>query len=58
VRVLLTSTSGSGHFQPLVPLIRAFRDRGDDVMVVVPAILATTLEEMGVEYRLGDEPTS
>jgi hypothetical protein len=27
-------------------------------MVVVPAKLATTLEEMGVEYRLGDEPTS
>jgi UDP:flavonoid glycosyltransferase YjiC (YdhE family) len=58
VRVLLTSTSGSGHFQPLVPLIRAFRDRGDDVMVVAPAALARTLEATGVEYRLGDEPTS
>ena len=58
MRVLFSSTSGSGHFQPLVPLLRAFRDRGDEVLVVVPSNLAATIEEMGVEYRLGAQPAT
>ncbi|MGH3732729.1 MAG: hypothetical protein ACRDVC_05045 [Acidimicrobiales bacterium] len=36
MRVLFTSTSGRGHYQPLRPLIAAFVERGDDVCVVVP----------------------
>jgi UDP:flavonoid glycosyltransferase YjiC (YdhE family) len=58
MRVLFASTSGSGHFQPLVPLIRAFVARGDEVSVVVPPALEEHLEGFDVAYRLGAEPAA
>jgi UDP:flavonoid glycosyltransferase YjiC (YdhE family) len=57
VRVLFTSTSGQGHFQPLLPIIRAFEERGDEVMAVVPPKLKETLESSGIAYRVGGQPS-
>jgi hypothetical protein len=34
MRVLVVSTSGAGHITPLVPLIDAFADAGDEVLVM------------------------
>jgi UDP:flavonoid glycosyltransferase YjiC (YdhE family) len=36
VRVLCSSSSGAGHFGPMVPFVRALQSRGDDVLVAVP----------------------
>ena len=57
MRVLFSSTSGQGHLQPLIPLIRAFEEQGHEVLTVVPASLANTLDGAGINCRLGDEPT-
>jgi hypothetical protein len=46
--VLFTSTSGRGHIQPLIPLIRAFE--------IAPSGLQKTLEEANFNFRLGQEP--
>ena len=35
MRVLFTSTSGLGHFYPLLPLMRAARAAGDEVLVAI-----------------------
>ena len=34
MRVVVSSTGGVGHVNPLIPLVHAMRDRGDDVLVV------------------------
>jgi UDP:flavonoid glycosyltransferase YjiC (YdhE family) len=39
VRVLITSTGGRGHFDPLLPFADALADRGDEVLLVVPPAL-------------------
>lgn len=56
MRVLFTSTSGQGHFQRLIPFIRSFRERGDEVLAVVPSKLATTVESLEIEFRLSADP--
>lgn len=58
MRVIFTSTSGQGHFQRLIPFIRACQERGDDVLAVVPAKLAAAVEPLTIEFRLSDEPDS
>jgi UDP:flavonoid glycosyltransferase YjiC (YdhE family) len=55
--VLFSSTSGQGHLQPLIPLIRAFEEQGHDVLTVAPASLANTLGGAGINFRLGNEPS-
>ncbi len=47
MRVLFTSTPGWGHIHPMMPLARAFADRGDDVAWAVTAGVATRLEREG-----------
>jgi UDP:flavonoid glycosyltransferase YjiC (YdhE family) len=56
MRVLASSTAGFGHFNPLVPLLEAFRRRGDDVIVVGPPSLASAVEDTGLPFRVGAEP--
>ncbi|MFF1647967.1 glycosyltransferase [Streptomyces sp. NPDC058240] len=56
MRVLFASTRGSGHFQPLVPLIDACTARGDDVLVVAPPALEALLAARKQPYRIGGEP--
>jgi len=54
--VLFASTSGRGHLQPLIPLIRAFEDAGHQTLVIAPPGLQKTLEEGNFSFRLGQEP--
>jgi UDP-glucoronosyl and UDP-glucosyl transferase len=56
VRILFTSVGRSGHFNPLVPLIDAAVARGDEVLVVTPPELESTLVGRGYPYRLGAAP--
>ena len=47
VRVLFTTTPGWGHIHPMVPLARAFADRGDEVAWAATADVAPRLEREG-----------
>jgi UDP:flavonoid glycosyltransferase YjiC (YdhE family) len=48
MRVLFTSTSGWGHVHPMVPLARAFGDRGDDVLWATGDEVCGRLERVGI----------
>jgi UDP:flavonoid glycosyltransferase YjiC (YdhE family) len=56
VRVLLTSTAGAGHFNPLVPVLEALERRNDEVLIVVPPGLEETVRASGYAFRIGAEP--
>jgi UDP:flavonoid glycosyltransferase YjiC (YdhE family) len=56
MRVLLASTAGAGHYNPLVPFAEAVRRRGDDVLFVVPPGLADTVRAAGLDHRIGADP--
>ncbi|MEO8694279.1 MAG: glycosyltransferase [Acidimicrobiales bacterium] len=49
MRVLFTSTPGWGHIHPMVPLGRAFLDRGDSVLWATGADSCGRLEQEGFE---------
>lgn len=44
MRILFSSTPQHGHLLPLLPLARAFRDRGDEVAVLTSASFGPMLE--------------
>ncbi len=48
MRVLVTSPATLGHLQPLVPLARALRDSGNEVLWAVPADGVAEVERRGV----------
>lgn len=52
MRVLVASTGGAGHFNPLVP----FAEAADEVLVVVPPELEATVAAAGLPYRIGGQP--
>jgi UDP:flavonoid glycosyltransferase YjiC (YdhE family) len=56
VRVLVASTGGAGHFNPVVPFVEALVRRGDQVLIVVPPELRATVEAMGRPFRVGAAP--
>jgi len=56
VRVLLASTGGSGHVGPLLPVLSALVERGNEVLLVVPPALAVTARATGQPYVLGKDP--
>lgn len=49
MRILFSSTPAHGHLLPLLPLARAFRDRGDQVAVLTAGAFAPLLEAEGIE---------
>jgi UDP:flavonoid glycosyltransferase YjiC (YdhE family) len=51
VRVLVTSTSGSGHVHPLVPMARALDAAGHDVVWAVAPEAVAGIEELGMRAR-------
>jgi UDP:flavonoid glycosyltransferase YjiC (YdhE family) len=55
VRVLVSSTAGSGHFGPLVPLASACRDAGHDVAVAAPTSFAREVGAAGFEHLPFDD---
>ena len=48
MRVLVTSPATLGHLQPLVPLVRALRDSGNEVLWAVPADGVAEIERRGL----------
>ena len=50
MRVLASTTAGSGHFGPLIPFCVACRDAGHDVRVAAPASFASAVEGAGFEH--------
>ncbi|MEU1268568.1 glycosyltransferase [Streptomyces sp. NPDC005799] len=44
MRILFSGTPAHGHLMPLLPLARAFRDRGDDVAVLTSAAFGPMLD--------------
>ncbi|MDQ6691751.1 MAG: glycosyltransferase, partial [Candidatus Dormibacteraeota bacterium] len=57
MRVLVTTTSQAGHFNPLVPFVKALAARGHELLLVVPPALEPTVRGMGHAYRLGAPPS-
>ena len=51
------SLGGAGHFNPLVPFLRAARRRGDEVLTVGPPALREMVESAGFPFRAGGEPS-
>ncbi|HEY0577204.1 MAG TPA: glycosyltransferase [Pseudonocardia sp.] len=49
MRILFTCVPHPGHLLPVLPLARAFRGRGDDVAVLVPASFAPVLSDEDLE---------
>ncbi|WP_298445854.1 glycosyltransferase [Ferrimicrobium sp.] len=56
MRVLVSSTGGHGHFNPLLPFINASLQRGDEVLVIVPPVLRETVEKHGYSFRISEGP--
>lgn len=51
MKVLVVCVPAPGHFNPLLPLIEAFRAGGDRVVVATGADLAGAVEQAGVEFQ-------
>jgi UDP:flavonoid glycosyltransferase YjiC (YdhE family) len=62
MRVLFTSTRGSGHLQPLLPYARALLESGHQVLVAGPAEIKEPLVQAGLAHapfgHPGDEALS
>lgn len=50
MRVLVATTAGSGHFEPLVPVAHACVAAGHEVRVAAPASFAATVARTGLEH--------
>ncbi len=48
-RVLFTTTSGTGHLMPLVPVVEAAREAGHAVAVAAPEEVSTKVLDLGFE---------
>lgn len=51
MRVLFSTTAGTGHFGPLVPFARACRDAGHEVTVAAPAPFAESVARVGLDHE-------
>ena len=51
MRVLFTSTVGWGHINPMIPLARAFQDRGDEVLWATPVEASARLTAAGLAVQ-------
>jgi UDP:flavonoid glycosyltransferase YjiC (YdhE family) len=54
--VLLSSTAGAGHFNPLVPVLEALARRNDEVLIAVPPGLEAAVRATGHAFRIGEDP--
>jgi EryCIII-like glycosyltransferase len=50
VRVLFSTTAGSGHFGPLIPFAKACVEAGHEVKVAAPASFAAAVAGAGLEH--------
>ena len=51
MRVLFCSTGGDGHVLPLLPLVRAFATRGDEVAFAAPANHREHIEGLDLRFE-------
>jgi UDP:flavonoid glycosyltransferase YjiC (YdhE family) len=51
MRILFATTSGAGHFGPLLPFASGFRKAGHDVQVAAPRSFAESVRRAGYPYR-------
>jgi hypothetical protein len=58
MRVLFSTTAGSGHFGPLIPFAKACRDAGQMVKVAAPASFATDVSRAGLDHAPFDDVPS
>lgn len=56
MRILFSSTRGSGHLQPLLPYVRGLLDRNHEVVVAAPADVSHTLRDAGFAHAPFDHP--
>lgn len=56
MRVLLSSTRGAGHLQPLIPYAHALLRHGHDVLVASPESTAAALHEAKLAHAPFDHP--
>jgi UDP:flavonoid glycosyltransferase YjiC (YdhE family) len=56
MRVLLTSTAGSGHLGPLFPFAHALRRAGHEVLLAAPASAQARVERAGLAYLSFADP--
>jgi UDP:flavonoid glycosyltransferase YjiC (YdhE family) len=56
MRVLFSSSSGAGHFGPMIPFVQALQGRGDDVLVAVPPDRQEQAGALGAEVWLLPDP--
>ena len=56
MRMLAAASGGEGHLGPLLPFVRAARDAGDDVLLVVPPALEDTARSTGCAVHVTDAP--
>ncbi|HEX3780355.1 MAG TPA: glycosyltransferase [Pseudonocardiaceae bacterium] len=50
MRILLATTSGSGHFGPLLPFAAAFRRAGHEIQVAAPRSFGAAVARAGYDY--------
>lgn len=55
MRILASTTAGSGHFLPLVPVLRACADAGHDVLVACPDSFVPEVESAGFAVAAFDD---
>ncbi|NMO92292.1 glycosyltransferase [Actinomycetospora sp. TBRC 11914] len=56
MRILFASTGGAGHVTPMLPLARACRQAGHEVVLVGPPMLSSTAEREGLRFVPGALP--
>jgi UDP:flavonoid glycosyltransferase YjiC (YdhE family) len=56
MRVLLTSTPGSGHLGPLFPFAHALRRAGHEILVAAPVSAQARIERAGLAYLSFADP--
>lgn len=57
MRILISSTSGAGHLQPLIPYAQALRGRGHEVRVSAPQSVQAILAKAGLDHAPVDFPS-
>ena len=56
MRVLVASTAGAGHFEPMTPFVRAAVAAGHEVVVAAPEGLAPAVEAQGWQHAVLPSP--
>jgi UDP:flavonoid glycosyltransferase YjiC (YdhE family) len=55
MRVLFSTTAGTGHFTPMIPVARACASAGHEVRVAAPDSFASHVERAGLEHAPFDD---